>query len=130
MDNEQILDEIIAECKDLHIGGRKVNVEHADSSRRHQQQTVKALHVAFIRNLNFKAREQDIEEFFKDFNVRQVHLVRDKKTKKPTGIAFVEFATMEDLKNAIALPEPKILGRQIDISKSDRPITQSHDTAE
>lgn len=130
MDNEQILDEIITECKDLHIGGRKVKVEHADSSKRHQQQTLQALHVAFIKNLNFKAREEDLQEFFKDFTVKQIHLVRDKKTKKPTGLAFVEFATLEDLRSAIALPEPKILGRQIDISKSDRPITHTHDASE
>lgn len=81
----------------------------------------------FIKGLNFKASEQDIRDFFKDFDIKQVKLVVDKKSGKSKGFAFVEFQTLEDLRRSLSIPEPTILGRQCIIERSDRPITDDHE---
>jgi len=79
--------------------------------------------VIFLKGLNFKASEQDIRDFFKDFDIKQVKLVVDKKSGKSKGFAFVEFQTLEDLRRALSIPEPTILGRTFTITRSERPIT-------
>jgi RNA recognition motif-containing protein len=112
--------------KNVNIDNRKVSLQIADSSKNFEQ-AVKASLVIFIKKLSKDVVEKDLEDFFRDYKVRQIHLVRDKETKKSKCFAFVEFNDLFNLKRALELQNPKIHGQEILISKSERPITNDMD---
>jgi len=122
--SEEAANKAVEEHQNLSVRGRKIKVEHADSSKKHDQ-VLKALNVALLKGLSFKATEQDIQHFFRDYSVKQIKLVIDEKTGKPKGLCFVEFNNKEDLHRALDIPEPEILGRKFTIVRSERPITES-----
>lgn len=118
--------ELMEKHKNVSIDSRKVSLQLADSSK-HFEQIAKASLVIFIKKLSKDTVEKDIEEYFKDYKVRQYHLVRDKETKKSKCFGFVEFSDLFNFKRALEIPNPKINGQEIQISKSDRPITANMD---
>lgn len=45
-----------------------------------------------------------------------MHLVKDQRTKKPKGFAFVEMAKIDDLQKALKLGGTEFMGRRITVS--------------
>lgn len=48
-----------------------------------------------LKQLAYKAKEKDIVEFFKDFNIEDV-FIPEGENGKSKGFAFVKFKTMND----------------------------------
>lgn len=69
----------------------------------------------FVGNLPYSATESQLQDLFGQFGeIVSVKLVVDKMTGRSKGIAFVEFATVEQANAAIsALQEHEMDGRKI-----------------
>lgn len=55
--------------------------------------------------LHYRANEQDLWRFFKENNcgkVRDIRIIRDQRTMKVKGLAYVEFFTPESVLMALA----------------------------
>jgi len=80
-----------------------------------EKATKDAYKTLFVARLNFDVDEEDLrEEFEKYGDVRDVKLVRDSKTSKSRGYAFIEFESSQDLKDAFKYADGKrIKGRSI-----------------
>ncbi|MDI6400603.1 RNA-binding protein [Balneolaceae bacterium ANBcel3] len=56
----------------------------------------------YVGNLAWKAKRQDLKDLFENFGeVRNVFIVRDKKTRRSRGFGFVEMAIAEEAEAAI-----------------------------
>lgn len=77
--------------------------------------TKDAYKTLFVGRLAYDITEDDLKHEFEHYGtVVKVHIVRDKKTEKPRGYAFVEFAKSQDLKEAFKDADGrKINGRRI-----------------
>ena len=76
-------------------------------------------YTAHLANLSFDAMQADVEDFFKDCQVTNVRIVEDKLDRKPKGFGYVEFATLDGLKTALALSGSNLAGRQVRISVAE-----------
>ncbi len=57
----------------------------------------------YVGNISFKATEEDIRELFaRSGEVESVKIITDAHTGNPKGFGFIEMATEEDAKKAIA----------------------------
>jgi cold-inducible RNA-binding protein len=57
----------------------------------------------YVGNISFKASEEDVRELFaRSGDVESVKIITDAHTGNPKGFGFVEMATEEDAKKAIA----------------------------
>ncbi len=81
----------------------------------------------FVGNLSFQTGENDLQDYFAQAGaVTSVNLMLDKMTGRSRGFAFVEYATSEDAKKAIAQFHDKdFQGRKITVNvarpREDRP---------
>ncbi|KIW63671.1 hypothetical protein, variant [Phialophora macrospora] len=78
-------------------------------------------YTAHLANLSFDATQGDVSDFFKDCEVTNVRIVEDKLDRKPKGFGYVEFATLDGLKAALALSGNNLAGRQVRISVAEPP---------
>lgn len=78
-------------------------------------------YTAHIGNLSWDTSEADIESHFSACSVVNVRLVRDKLEDRPKGFGYVEFGTLEGLKNALALGGATLAGRPLRVSVADPP---------
>lgn len=77
-------------------------------------------YTAHLGNLSFDVVSADIEDFFGEASkVTSVRLVEDKIDRKPKGFGYVEFETLDGLKNALNLNGTSFQGRSIKISVAD-----------
>lgn len=60
--------------------------------------------VTYLSNLPYDLEDQDIEEFFQDFQIAQIRLPRDDDTNKTRGYAYVHFETRQELIDALSIP--------------------------
>lgn len=72
----------------------------------------------FVGNLTFEVIEADLEDFFTGLQVKSVRLVSG-QDGKPRGFGYVEFVTVEDLKNALTLSGQDLGGRVVRISVAE-----------
>jgi len=77
--------------------------------------TKDAYKTLFVARLSYEVDEEDLKEEFKRYgDVREVKLVRDARTGKSRGYAFIEFDSSQDLKDAFKYADGKsIKGRRI-----------------
>jgi len=78
-------------------------------------------YTAHLANLSFDATQGDISDFFGDCEVTNVRIVEDKMDRKPKGFGYVEFGTLDGLKNALALSGSNLAGRSVRISVAEPP---------
>lgn len=74
---------------------------------------------AHLGNLTYDVTSAEIEDFFKDCQVTNVRIVEDKLDHKPKGFGYVEFATLDGLKNALTYSERNFMGRNVKISVAE-----------
>ena len=67
-----------------------------------------------MRGLPFKAKEQHIKDFFSPLRILDIRIIKNNKGK-PTGCAFVDFASETDLKEALKRDRDCIEGRYIEL---------------
>ncbi|GAA5916995.1 hypothetical protein JCM5296_004038 [Sporobolomyces johnsonii] len=75
-------------------------------------------YTAFVGNLTFETAEPDMEDFFTGLGVKSVRLVSG-PDGKPRGFGYVEFNTVDDLKNALTLSGQDLNGRVVRISVAE-----------
>lgn len=63
-----------------------------------------------LRGLPFQTAEEDVREFFKGFNIKEVHIC--KRSGRLTGEAYVEFDTDEAAANALKQLDRKYIGQR------------------
>ncbi|KAM7251890.1 hypothetical protein ACFE04_023773 [Oxalis oulophora] len=74
----------------------------------------------FISNIDLKAKEEDLEKFFKDIGgVSSIRILIDKFTRKSRGLAYVDFADDERVAKAIAKNRETLFGKKLSIARSD-----------
>ncbi|KAM7359978.1 eukaryotic translation initiation factor 4B isoform 2-T2 [Cochliomyia hominivorax] len=76
--------------------------------------------IAYVTNLPFDVKEEDIYEYFHTNHLKSVRLPReDGDTGRVRGFGYIEFETRDDLIQALSLPDPTIKGRRIRIDVSN-----------
>jgi RNA recognition motif-containing protein len=77
----------------------------------------------YVGNVPYETTEEDLTELFaKAGNVASVKIMRDRDTGRPRGFAFVEMATDQDARNAIAqIHEQSFGGRTLTVNEA-RPM--------
>ena len=73
-------------------------------------------YTAHLGNLAYDVTSVDVETFLQDCQVSSVRIVEDKLDRKPKGFGYVEFSTLDGLKNALTRSESNFMGRNIKIS--------------
>ncbi|GAA5983735.1 hypothetical protein JCM11641_001737 [Rhodosporidiobolus odoratus] len=75
-------------------------------------------YTAFVGNLSFETGEQDVSGFFTGLGVKSIRLVSG-QDGKPRGFGYVEFETVDDLKNALTASGDDLAGRAVRISVAE-----------
>jgi len=77
--------------------------------------TSDAYKTLFVARLSYEIDKNDLRDEFERYGpVKQIALIRCKKTKKPRGYAFIEFESSHDLKDAFRRADGrKLKGRRI-----------------
>ena len=76
----------------------------------------------YVGNLPYDASEADLREAFGQDGrtVERVHIVMDRETQRPRGFAFIEMATDEQARAAMAAMDGKLLGmRQLRVTEAE-----------
>lgn len=60
-----------------------------------------------------------MNDFFTGCDVVSVRLIEDRELQRPKGFGYVEFATVEGLKQALALDGESFQGRTVRIKVAD-----------
>ena len=75
-------------------------------------------YTAFFGNLPYEVKKEDLERFCAGLSVRDVRITKHIDTGNPKG-AYVEFATVEDLKGCIERNGQDLLGRSLRIDVAE-----------
>ena len=74
------------------------------AEKRAKEALTKAMRTVFVSQLQIKTTKRDLTKYFRSVcDVRGVELMRDRRTGRSLGIAYIEVATMEDVPKALAL---------------------------
>ena len=83
---------------------------------------------AFVVNLAFESTEEDVRAFFDPMNALSVRLVKG-HDGRPRGYGYVEFATLDELKDALTFTGKPMQGRNVRVSVAESPSRGSRHTA-
>jgi RNA recognition motif-containing protein len=75
-------------------------------------------YTAYVGNLAFDAVEEDIEMFFQGAATKSIKVIRDMEGK-PKGFGYVEFDSVDGLKEALSRTGESFGGRQVRISVAE-----------
>ncbi|XP_067616264.1 eukaryotic translation initiation factor 4B-like isoform X2 [Eurosta solidaginis] len=82
--------------------------------------------IAYLTNLPFDAREDDLHEFFGTTPIVSLRLPREEgESGRVRGFGYIEFKNRDDLINTLSLPDPSVKGRRIRIELSNESEHQS-----
>ncbi|ONK67791.1 uncharacterized protein A4U43_C05F3810 [Asparagus officinalis] len=75
----------------------------------------------FISRLSFYTTEQDLKRLFSRFgSIKQVRLIRDGKTQRVKGFAFIDYSSEDEARKAVKVMDGRILdGRLIFVEIAD-----------
>ena len=76
-------------------------------------------YTAHLGNLTYDVTSAEIETFFQGCQVTNVRIVQDKLDHKPKGFGYVEFDTLDGLKQALTLTDSNLNGRSVKISVAE-----------
>jgi RNA-binding protein 23/39 len=69
------------------------------------------LRTVFVSQVTIRATREDLEDFFSQAGkVAEVHLIRDTRTKKSKGLAYIEMDSVDSVPKALALCGQLVLG--------------------
>uniref|UniRef100_A0A7E4VZA4 RRM domain-containing protein n=1 Tax=Panagrellus redivivus TaxID=6233 RepID=A0A7E4VZA4_PANRE len=70
----------------------------------------------YVGNVEYTATEEQLEDHFRGCGpIDRLTIKKDKFTGHPKGFAYIQFATVEDMQNALALTDSLFLGRKINV---------------
>ena len=72
------------------------------------------LRLYFFQGIPFNCSEKEVINFFKPLPIDDIRFPKNKKGK-PSGYAFVDFTTIEDVKSALRKDKLKIQGRYVEL---------------
>lgn len=76
-------------------------------------------HMLYVGNIPFKAREDEVQRLFEAYGaVKSVRLVRGGPSRRPKGYGFVEMASAQDLRAALALNDSEFAGRKLRVNEA------------
>ena len=75
-------------------------------------------YTAFFGNLPYELKREDLEEFCSGLGVRDVRITKHMDTGNPKG-AYVEFATLDDLKGCLERNGRDLLGRSLRVDVAE-----------
>lgn len=78
---------------------------------------------AYVGNLSWNTREDDIVEFFNTSKITSIRFAQDKRTGAFRGFGHIEFADDKSLEEAIKKNQLELRGRPLKISYA---ITNKH----
>ncbi|KAJ3537773.1 hypothetical protein NM208_g6181 [Fusarium decemcellulare] len=78
-------------------------------------------YTAHLGNLAYDVTNDAVSDFFTGCDVVSVRLIEDRELQRPKGFGYVEFATVEGLKQALALDGESFQGRTVRIKVADPP---------
>lgn len=91
-----------------HHNNRNFNNNNNHQKNDYQKKDDEPRFVAFVGNLPVDIIQGDIDIIFKNFNIKQVRMVRDRETDKFRGYCYVEFDSAESLNQALGLNGAKV----------------------
>lgn len=95
-------------------------VREARERERELAELERATRTVFAYNINLKADERDIYEFFsKGGEVTDIRLITDRHTKRSKGLAYVEFAKQDEVFVALALTGQPLLGQAVMVKPAE-----------
>eukprot|EP00210_Caulerpa_lentillifera_P008014 g7653.t1 len=95
-------------------------VRAARERERELRELEKDTRTIFAYNLNLKADERDLFDFFSNAGkVTDVKIIMDRNTRKSKGFAYIEFDKQEDVLNALTLTGQLLLGQAVMVKASE-----------
>ncbi|KAI9595729.1 hypothetical protein BDF19DRAFT_439889 [Syncephalis fuscata] len=79
---------------------------------------------AYIGNLPYDLRDEDVADFFGDIQINNIRIIRD-FNDKPKGFGYVEFADRDSLASAVERDGQPINGRNIRVNVAEPPKEKS-----
>lgn len=74
---------------------------------------------AHLGNLSYDATVETVTEFFEGCEIVSVRIIEDRELQRPKGFGYVEFVTLDALKQALTLDGESFQGRVIRIKVAD-----------
>ncbi|KAF2720397.1 hypothetical protein K431DRAFT_93582 [Polychaeton citri CBS 116435] len=78
-------------------------------------------YTAHMGNLAFDVSQDDVTNFLTGCEPTNVRIVEDKIDRKPKGFGYVEFATLDGLKQALTMSGMDLMGRAVRLSIAEPP---------
>lgn len=95
-------------------------VRLAREKERELKELERATRTVFAYNLNIKADERDIFEFFSlAGEVTDIRLITDRNTKRSKGLAYIEFASQQQVFSALALTGQMMMGQAVMVKPAE-----------
>jgi len=82
---------------------------------------------AYVNNLPTTVTEDQVKKIFEGCNIKEIRLVKDRRTSKPKGFAYVDFADEASFTAGLKLNEFEVESRKIGVAKSN-PIQRNVST--
>jgi len=104
----------VVECLKINEGFQKYYDRHSNLSVPEYHEALAKSSTLYIGNLSFFTRDEQIDAIFSQCGeVQMIQMGLNKKTKKPCGFCFVEYATRKEAELAVDLLNASILDQRM-----------------
>lgn len=94
----------------LFINRRAVKNRHSDAATNHEQDP----HRIYVGNLHYRIKEKDLLSAFTEFGlIKDVKIIKNRKTGRSKGFAFITFAEVQQANNALVMHGKDMQGRTL-----------------